>query len=63
MRPSTSSRGRCGSGPPTPETLEESRLEEGEAFRVLPRTIHRMQAIADCDVLQFSTPTSTMWFA
>jgi len=38
------------------ETLEEVGLETGEAFRVLPRTIHRMQAITDCDVLEASTP-------
>lgn len=40
----------------TPETLEEIRLEEGEAFRVLPHTVHRMQAVTDCDVLEASTP-------
>ena len=40
----------------SPETLEEIRLQEGEAFRVLPRTIHRMQAITDCDVMEASTP-------
>lgn len=40
----------------TPETLEEIQLVEGEAFRVLPRTIHRMEAITDCDVLEASTP-------
>jgi mannose-6-phosphate isomerase-like protein (cupin superfamily) len=40
----------------SPETLEELRLEEGEAFRVLPKTIHRMQAVTDCDVLEASTP-------
>ena len=36
--------------------LEEIRLVEGEAFRVVPETIHRMQAITDCDVLEASTP-------
>ncbi|MFH1764696.1 MAG: cupin domain-containing protein [Gemmatimonadota bacterium] len=38
------------------ETLEEIMLEAGEAFRVLPGTIHRMRAITDCDVMEASTP-------
>ena len=38
------------------ETLVEIRLEAGEAFRVLPETIHRMQAVTDCDVMEASTP-------
>ena len=40
----------------SPETLEEIHLEGGEAYRVLPETIHRMQAVTDCDVLEASTP-------
>jgi mannose-6-phosphate isomerase-like protein (cupin superfamily) len=38
------------------EELEEVELARGEAFRVLPGTIHRMQAISDCDILEASTP-------
>ena len=38
------------------ESLEEVRLERGEAFRVLPGTLHRMQAISDCDIMEASTP-------
>ena len=38
------------------EVLEEVELEEGEAFRVLPGTIHRMQAVTECDVFEASTP-------
>jgi mannose-6-phosphate isomerase-like protein (cupin superfamily) len=38
------------------DDLEEVHLEAGEAFRVTPYTIHRMQAITDCDVLEASTP-------
>ena len=41
---------------PSLEGLKEVRLETGEAFRVLPETIHRMQAITDCDVMEASTP-------
>ena len=38
------------------ETLEEVPLLAGEAFRVRPGTIHRMQAITDCDIMEASTP-------
>ena len=41
---------------PGPDSLEEVPLEVGEAFRVLPGTIHRMQAVTDCDVMEASTP-------
>jgi len=41
---------------PSLEALEEVSLEAGEAFRVLPETIHRMQALTDCDVMEASTP-------
>ena len=39
-----------------PDSLEEVRLEAGEAYRVLPGTIHRMEAVTDCDVMEASTP-------
>jgi mannose-6-phosphate isomerase len=32
------------------------RLELGEAFRVTPGTIHQMEAVTDCDILEVSTP-------
>jgi quercetin dioxygenase-like cupin family protein len=38
------------------ESLEEISLNPGEAFRVLPGTVHRMQAVTDCDVMEASTP-------
>jgi mannose-6-phosphate isomerase-like protein (cupin superfamily) len=31
-------------------------LRPGESFRVTPRTVHYMEAITDCDVLEASTP-------
>ena len=31
-------------------------LKVGESFRVTPRTVHYMEAITDCDVLEASTP-------
>jgi quercetin dioxygenase-like cupin family protein len=31
-------------------------LKVGQAFRITPHTIHQMEAITDCDVLEASTP-------
>jgi mannose-6-phosphate isomerase-like protein (cupin superfamily) len=31
-------------------------LQVGQAFRITPHTIHQMEAITDCDVLEVSTP-------
>ena len=36
--------------------LSEVALESGESFRVLPETVHRMEAVTDCDILEASTP-------
>jgi mannose-6-phosphate isomerase-like protein (cupin superfamily) len=41
---------------PSVDALEEVHLEAGEAFRIRPRTVHRMQAVTDCDVFEASTP-------
>jgi mannose-6-phosphate isomerase-like protein (cupin superfamily) len=41
---------------PSMEALREVELKAGEAFRVRPGTIHRMQAVTDCDILEASTP-------
>ena len=35
---------------------EDVRLKSGEAFRITPGTIHYMEAVTDCDVLEASTP-------
>ncbi|MFP3947928.1 MAG: cupin domain-containing protein [Longimicrobiales bacterium] len=40
---------------PLSEELDELVLEEGESFRVRPGTVHRMEAITDCDILEAST--------
>ena len=32
------------------------RLGVGESFRITPHTIHQMEAVTDCDVLEASTP-------
>jgi mannose-6-phosphate isomerase len=40
---------------PTGEA-QEFELGEGQSFRNTPGTIHQMEAITDCDVLEVSTP-------
>ena len=41
---------------PGSDRLEDMQLAQGEAFRITPGTIHYMEAITDCDVLEASTP-------
>jgi mannose-6-phosphate isomerase len=36
--------------------MRDMRLAVGDAFRITPGTIHYMEAITDCDVLEASTP-------
>ena len=36
--------------------LRDMQLKEGDAFRITPGTIHNMEAVTDCDVLEASTP-------
>ena len=38
------------------ERPEDMQLKVGEAFHVTPGTIHYMEAVTDCDVLEASTP-------
>jgi mannose-6-phosphate isomerase len=38
------------------ESLEDMHLKAGESFRITPGTIHQMEAVTDCDVLEVSTP-------
>ena len=38
------------------DALEDVRLREGDAFRITPGTVHYMEAITDCDILEASTP-------
>ena len=37
-------------------TIRDVRLVVGEAFRNVPGTVHQMEAVTDCDVLEASTP-------
>ena len=41
---------------PSAERLEEVSLRAGEGFHVTPGTVHRMEAVTDCDILEASTP-------
>jgi mannose-6-phosphate isomerase len=38
------------------DELEDVRLTKGDAFRITPGTVHYMEAITDCDILEASTP-------
>ena len=38
------------------DTLQNMQLKTGESFRIAPGTVHYMQAVTDCDVLEASTP-------
>lgn len=41
---------------PGENELRDQRLTTGQSFRITPGTIHYMEAITDCDVLEASTP-------
>ncbi|WP_396222174.1 cupin domain-containing protein [Gemmatimonas sp.] len=41
--------------PGEPE-LQDQALVAGQSFRITPGTIHYMEAVTDCDVLEASTP-------
>ena len=38
------------------DEMTDQHLREGDAFRITPNTIHYMEAVTDCDVLEASTP-------
>lgn len=38
------------------DRLEEVELLEGQSYHLPPGTVHRMEAITDCDILEASTP-------
>lgn len=41
---------------PGTDTPSDMQLRTGQAFRITPGTIHFMEAVTDCDVLEASTP-------
>ena len=38
------------------DSLDDMHLKAGESFRITPGTVHQMEAVTDCDVLEVSTP-------
>lgn len=40
---------------PSVDELREITLAEGESYRVVPGTVHRMEAVTDVDILEAST--------
>lgn len=47
----------AGSAAPSAHTpLSDVPLRIGDAFRITPGTVHYMEAVTDCDVLEVSTP-------
>ncbi len=36
--------------------LRDVQLKQGDAFRITPGTVHYMEAVTDCDILEASTP-------
>ncbi len=36
--------------------LDERMMREGDAVRIVPGTVHRMEAVTDVDILEASTP-------
>ena len=36
--------------------LERTEMGPGDVFRITPGTVHRMTALADCDIFEVSTP-------
>ena len=44
-----------GARRPNAEDLEDVHLRAGESFRITPHTVHQMEAVTDCDVLEVST--------
>ena len=36
--------------------MRDMNLKVGEAFRITPGTVHYMEAVSDCDILETSTP-------
>ena len=38
------------------EALTKREMKPGEAVHIVPRTVHRMTAITDCDIFEVSTP-------
>jgi mannose-6-phosphate isomerase-like protein (cupin superfamily) len=55
MRYRVSENAKLETGTALPD-LREFEMLEGQSFRNTPGTVHQMEAITDCDVLEASTP-------
>ena len=40
---------------PSEDELEERTMSEGDSVRIVPGTVHRMEALSDVDILEAST--------
>ena len=40
---------------PGSDQLQDMKLKKGESFRIAPETVHYIQAVSDCDILEAST--------
>lgn len=40
----------------SPDDLREQPFTEGDSFRLLPGTLHRLEAVSDVEILEASTP-------
>lgn len=40
----------------SPDGLREQPFTEGDSFRLLPGTLHRLEAVSDVEILEASTP-------
>jgi len=41
---------------PDSDEIQDMQLKQGESFRIAPGTVHYIEAVTDCDVLEASTP-------
>jgi mannose-6-phosphate isomerase len=41
---------------PGNDELQDMKLKKGESFRIAAGTVHYIQAVTDCDILEASTP-------
>jgi len=46
---------RLGGQAERAEGMKDVKLKRGEAFRISPGTVHQMEAITDCEILEVST--------
>jgi mannose-6-phosphate isomerase-like protein (cupin superfamily) len=55
LRPQATGETAAAAKLPVPQ-MSDVHLQVGDAYRITPHTIHYMEAVTDCDVLEVSTP-------